>query len=84
MPFCVIIRLAAKWGDLKKWGRSKKKRRVDIQEETKCLTAGGFQADWPDSMEAHSYLDVFIVVLRLEINDHYPLESLKPETSIFL
>lgn len=61
-----------------------RKRRVDIQDETKCFTAGGFQADWLDSIEAHSYLEVFIVVLRLEINDHYPLESLKPETSIFL
>lgn len=53
-------------------------------EETKYFIAGVFQADWLGSIEAHSYLEVFIIALRLEINDYYPLESLKPETSIFL
>jgi hypothetical protein len=67
-----------------KSGGELKEERVGIQNKTKHFTTGGSQGDWLGSIEAHSYLEVFIIVLRLEINDYYPLESLKPETRIFL
>lgn len=55
---------------------------MTIEDGTKHLMAEAFQVHWSDSTSVSSYLEVFIIVFSLEINDHHPLKSLKPETSV--